>query len=74
MFYENQIVGEYFTDLLVENKVILELKVVEVICEEHENQLINYLKATKIQVGLLLIFGKKPEIRRKAFSNNNKPK
>jgi GxxExxY protein len=58
----------------VENKVILELKATETICEKHENQLINYLKATEIEVGLLLNFGKKPEIKRKAFSNINKHK
>ena len=74
VFYESQIVGEYFADLLVENKVILELKATETICKEHENQLINYLKATEIEVGLLLNFGKKPEIKRKAFSNINKHK
>ncbi|MDY0285421.1 MAG: GxxExxY protein [Kiritimatiellia bacterium] len=74
VFYENQIVGEYFADLLVKNKVILELKATETICEKHENQLINYLKATEIELGLLLNFGKKPEIKRKAFSNINKHK
>jgi GxxExxY protein len=70
--YETELVGEYFADLMVENKVIIELKAAETICEEHENQLINYLKATEIEVGLLLNFGKKPEIKRKAFSNSNK--
>jgi len=72
VFYENELVGEYYADLLVEEKVIIELKASEKICEEHENQLINYLKATEIEVGLLLNFGKKPEIKRKAFSNKNK--
>jgi len=72
VYYETELVGEYFADLLVENKVIIELKAAESICEEHENQLINYLKATDIEVGLLLNFGKKPEIKRKAFSNKNK--
>ncbi len=70
VFYENELVGEYFADLLVENKVIIELKAAEGICEEHENQLINYLKATDIEVGLLLNFGKKPEVKRKIFTNN----
>lgn len=74
VFYETELVGEYFADLLVENKVIIELKAAENICEEHEYQLINYLKATEIEVGLLLNCGKKPEIRRKAFSNLNKKK
>jgi len=54
---------------LVENKVIIELKAAEAICEEHENQLINYLKATKNEIGLLLNFGRKPEVKRKIFSN-----
>ena len=70
VFYENELVGEYFADLLVENNVIIELKAAEGICEEHENQLINYLKATDIEVGLLLNFGKKPEVKRKIFTNN----
>ncbi|HMU43267.1 MAG TPA: GxxExxY protein [Ignavibacteriaceae bacterium] len=68
--YESQIVGEYFADIIVNNKVILELKAVESLIEEHELQLINYLKATKIELGLLLNFGKKPEIRRKIFTND----
>lgn len=70
VFYENELIGEYFADLLVENNVIIELKAAEGICEEHENQLINYLKATDIEVGLLLNFGKKPEVKRKIFTNN----
>ena len=67
--YEGQLVGEYFADLIVEDKIILELKAVESLIQEHEYQLINYLKATEIEIGLLLNFGKKPEIRRKIFSN-----
>ena len=70
--YEEQLVGEYFTDIIVENKIILELKAAESLIEEHELQLINYLKATDIELGLLLNFGKKPEIRRKIFSNNQR--
>lgn len=72
VYYETELVGEYFADLFVENKVIIELKASEMLCENHELQLINYLKATDIEVGLLLNFGHKPEIRRKAFSNINK--
>ncbi len=71
VYYETELVGEYYADLLVENKVIIELKTAIAICEEHENQLINYLKATEIEVGLLLNFGKKPEIKRRVFSNNH---
>ena len=71
VYYNDLTVGEYFADLIVENKVIIELKAAETLIEEHELQLINYLKATDIEVGLLLNFGKKPEIRRKIFSNKS---
>jgi GxxExxY protein len=69
VFYENQEVGDYFADLIVSKKIIIELKAAEGICEEHEFQLVNYLKATQIEVGILLNFGKKPEFKRKIFSN-----
>jgi GxxExxY protein len=69
--YEGKEVGEYYADLIVANCVIVELKAAESLCEEHEFQLINYLKATEIEVGLLLNFGKKPELKRKVFSNFN---
>jgi GxxExxY protein len=72
VWYDEQLVGEYFADLMVNNQIIIELKAAESLIEEHELQLINYLKATEIEVGLLLNFGKKPEIRRKIFSNKNK--
>lgn len=69
VYYEGKEVGVYYADLIVEGCVIIELKAAEVLCEEHEFQLINYLKATEIEVGLLLNFGKKPELKRKIFSN-----
>ena len=69
VYYEGKEVGEYFADLIVEECVIVELKAAENLCEEHEFQLINYLKATEIEVGLLLNFGEKPEFKRKVFSN-----
>jgi GxxExxY protein len=72
VFYNDENVGEYFADILVENKVIIELKAVEGISERHEAQLINYLRATEMEVGLLLNFGKKPEYKRKVFSNHQK--
>ncbi len=72
VFYKGEQVGEYYTDILVDNEIILELKAAESICEEHEFQLINYLKATNIELGLLLNFGKKPEIKRKIFTNDRK--
>ena len=65
--YRNQIVGEYFADLVVDGKVIIELKAMETIHEAHLRQLQNYLKATEIEVGLLLNFGRKPEFKRRVF-------
>ncbi|MDO8550997.1 MAG: GxxExxY protein [Ignavibacteria bacterium] len=72
VYYEKIEVGNYFADLLVNDVVIVELKAAESLCEEHEAQLINYLKATNIEVGLLLNFGKKAEFRRKIFTNDRK--
>ncbi len=70
VYYEGDEVGQYFADLCVDNCVIIELKATEILCKEHEYQLVNYLKATEIEVGLLLNFGKKPEFKRRVFSNN----
>ena len=72
VYYKNVEVGEYYADLIVNDKVILELKATEVITEAHEFQLLNYLKSTNIEVGLLLNFGKKPEFCRKVFQNYRK--
>jgi GxxExxY protein len=71
--YLGELVGEYFADLIINELVILELKAHECLLAEHESQILNYLKATKIEVGLLLNFGKKPEVRRKIFDNDKKP-
>ena len=70
--YKKREVGEYFTDLIVNDLVVLELKATPRILEEHEQQLQNYLKASEIEVGLLLNFGKEPEFERKYWSNENK--
>ena len=70
--YDGVSVGEYFADIIVEDKVIIELKASANLVPENILQLQNYLKATNIEVGLLLNFGKKPEIRRKTFHNNLK--
>lgn len=72
VYYKNVEVGEYYADLIVNDKVILELKATESITEAHEFQLLNYLKSTNIEVGLLLNFGKKPEFCRKVFQNYRK--
>ena len=72
VWYANQIVGEYFADLVVEDLVLVEIKAVKSLLDEHEAQLLNYLKATPYEVGLLLNFGPKPEQKRRSFENNRK--
>jgi GxxExxY protein len=72
VYFQNQIVGNYFADLVVENKVIVELKAVSRIIKDQEAQLLNYLRATPYEVGLLLNFGPKPDFRRKVFDNFRK--
>jgi len=72
VLYNGSHVGEYFADILVENKVIVELKACSSMSNDHVLQLQNYLKATNIEIGLLLNFGINPEIRRKNFSNSSK--
>ncbi len=69
VYYKTAEVGNYFADLVIENKIIVELKAAKRLKKEHEYQLINYLKATDIEIGLLLNFGKRPEFKRKIFSN-----
>ncbi len=72
VFYEDETIGEYYADILVDNKVIVEVKAARRLAKENEAQLLNYLKATDIEVGLLLNFGPKPELKRKAFDNLRK--
>jgi len=72
VYYQNQQVGEYYADIIVNDIIILELKASENLVYENELQLINYLKATEIELGLLLNFGKKPEFKRKIFTNDLK--
>lgn len=72
VIYKNEIVGEYYPDIIVNEFVIVELKTVEYLIEIHENQLLNYLKATKCEVGLVLNFGKDPQFIRKIFTNDLK--
>ena len=69
VFYKDEIVGDFFADMVVEDKIIIELKSVKQLLPVHEAQLINYLKATDMEVGLLFNFGDMPDIRRKIFRN-----
>jgi GxxExxY protein len=71
--YRGEKVGDYFADMIVNDKVILELKATEDISIAHRNQLINYLKATTMEVGLLMNFGEKPKFERFIFTNDKKP-
>ena len=72
VLYENEIMGEYYADILIDDKVIIEIKAAKSLASDHKAQLLNYLKATDKEVGLLLNFGPKPEISRKVFDNNKK--
>ena len=72
VYYDGVAVGEYFADLLVEEKVILELKVAESISDAHKAQVINYLKATGLEVGLVMNFGPEAAFKRVANTKNYK--
>ena len=72
VYHDGHIVGEFRADLFVENCVILELKTCDEISAAHEAQLVNYLKATEVEVGYLLNFGKKARFCRKVYSNSRK--
>jgi GxxExxY protein len=72
VYYHGQVVGEYFADLLVNEVILLELKSVNSILDEHEAQLLNYLKATEIEVGYVMNFGKSATFKRKVFDNERK--
>jgi len=74
VYYYTHIVGKYKADLIVNELIILELKASECLVPENELQLLNYLKATDKEVGLLFNFGMRPAIRRKAFDNDRKKK
>ena len=71
VYYENQVVGNYFADIIAD-QIILEIKSAEGLREENKAQLINYLKATDKEVGLLLNFGRTPEFKRVIFTNDRK--
>ena len=72
VWFRGQQVGQFEADLLVENCVLLELKAARALDPAHEAQLLNYLRATNIEVGLLLNFGPRPVIKRLAYDNVRK--
>jgi GxxExxY protein len=69
--YKERVVGEYLADLVIEDSIIIELKALEKLADIHEIQLKNYLKATKIELGLLINFGKSVEVKRKFVRNSD---
>ena len=73
VFYKGELVGHYVPDMIVENKVIVELKAVIDLRPEHEWQLLNYLTACKIEVGLLINFGRRVQVKRKINTIKTRP-
>src|SRR2546422_8409067 len=63
--YDGQVVGEYYADLWVEQRVVVEIKAALARVKEHEVQLVNYLTATKVELGLLMNFGSSVQVKRK---------
>jgi len=72
IYFDGKVVGDHVIDLLFNNAVIVEVKAAKSLLEEHEAQLLNYLKATPFEVGLLLNFGPKPQFKRKVYDNGVK--
>ena len=72
VYYLGELIGEYYADIVVNELIILEIKAVKALATEHEAQLLNYLKATPYEVGLLLNFGPKHETKRRSFDNSRK--
>jgi GxxExxY protein len=72
VYFRGIVVGDFTADIVVENKIILELKAIQRLDKVHEAQLINYLKATRIEIGFLLNFGVKPEFKRIIFNDKRK--
>jgi len=74
VYYDDKVVGEYAADIIVEDKIILELKSLKLLTDAHRAQLVHYLCATRMEVGLLINFGEKIEIKRVVFDNERKKK
>ena len=72
VYYKDELVGDFLADLIINDTIILELKACEVLVKAHYVQTLNYLKATNVEIGLLLNFGERPEIKRLIFTNNRK--
>jgi len=71
--YDGQIIGDYYCDLIIDDLILIEIKSVETLVIAHQKQTINYLKASKYEVALLLNFGDVPQVKRLLFTNDRKP-
>ena len=72
VWFRGKKIGDFTADMLVDKRVLLELKAGQALSKAHEAQLLNYLRATRIEVGILFNFGTKPEFKRMAFDNSRK--
>jgi len=72
VWFRGKKIGDFTADMLVDKRVLLELKAGQALSKAHEAQLLNYLRATRIEVGILFNFGLKPEFKRMAFDNSRK--
>ncbi len=74
VYFHGKSVGKFRADIVVDNKIIVEFKAVKKIIPEHEAQLLNYLRATQVEVGLILNFGDEPTYSRRVYDNERKHK
>jgi GxxExxY protein len=72
VFFRHAVIGRCYADIVVENRVIIEVKAVRALASDHQSQLLHYLRATAMEVGLLLNFGPTPQYKRLIFSNTRK--
>ena len=72
VFFRHEVIGRYYADLVVENRVVVEIKAMRAIIPEHRAQLLHYLRSTAMEVGLLLNFGPRPQFQRLVYSNQLK--
>jgi GxxExxY protein len=73
VYYDGQLIGDYYCDLIIDDLILIELKSVESLVIAHQKQTINYLKASEFEVALLLNFGDAPQVKRLLFTNDRKP-
>jgi GxxExxY protein len=72
VFFRHSVIGRFYADLVVENRVILEVKAVRNLAPKHQTQLLHYLRSTAMEVGVLLNFGARPQFRRLIYTNDRK--